>query len=232
MVRDAGPSAAALVPGVGLWHPVAAPPYSPGLHGTAASPITTLPDGTVLLRELRYAPATDTWQTLAPPETVGQGATQTLLPDGRVLLVGGRQYGPATATATLYTPATNDWTPAASLPSARTAHTATLLADGTVLVIGGAIQPTTALRYTPATDIWTPTAPLAIGRVGHTATRLADGRVLVTGGQDADGVARAAHTATLLADSTVLVVGGVAPSGAVYSIERYDPGTGNWRSVA
>ena len=60
--------------------------------------------------------------------------TATLLPSGKVLVVGG---DPGQATAELYDPATNSWSPAASMAIPRYAHTATLLRSGKVLVTGG-----------------------------------------------------------------------------------------------
>lgn len=211
-----GAAHAAPVPTAGLWRPVATPPPSVTLQDPKPSPATTLRDGTVLIHELRYDPATDTWRTLAPPATLGGGATQTLLPDGRVLFVGGRQYGasagPTVATAFLYDPTADAWAAAAPLPGARSGHTATLLGDGSVLVVGGeiapaSIAPATVDRYDLATDRWTPTAPLRAGRRGHTATRLADGRVLVVGGWGADGAVLA-------------------------SAELYDPAADTWTAAA
>jgi hypothetical protein len=88
--------------------------------------------------------------------------------------------------------------------------------------------------------------PLAVPRTGHAATALVDGRVVITGGRDSAGIfvataevfdpanetstavgmlntARIDHTATLLADGRVLIAGGTAASGAVTSVEIFDP---------
>src|SRR5256714_14457014 len=87
---------------------------------------------------------------------------------------------------------------------------------------------------------------LAVPRTGHAATALADARVLITGGRDNAGIivataevfdpanetstaigvlntARIDHTATLLADGRVLIAGGTSVSGAVTSVEIFDP---------
>ena len=63
----------------------------------------------------------------------------TLLPDGRVLIVGGGKpiQDPPFATAELWDPDTMTFSPAASLAQARYKPTATLLPDGRVLVTGG-----------------------------------------------------------------------------------------------
>ena len=87
---------------------------------------------------------------------------------------------------------------------------------------------------------------LAVPRTGHAATPLADGRILITGGRDNAGIIvataevfdpanetstavailntpRIDHTATLLADGRVLIAGGTSASGALTSVEIFDP---------
>src|SRR6184192_1906245 len=87
---------------------------------------------------------------------------------------------------------------------------------------------------------------LAVPRTGHAATALADGRVFITGGRDNAGIivataevfdpanetstaigvlntGRIDHTATLLADGRVLIAGGTSASGALTSVEIFDP---------
>ncbi|MGI9168209.1 MAG: kelch repeat-containing protein [Pyrinomonadaceae bacterium] len=65
--------------------------------------------------------------------------TATLLPNGKVLVVGG--YSPAPQTilnsAELYDPSTGTWSFTGSLNAPRLAHSATLLQNGKVLVAGG-----------------------------------------------------------------------------------------------
>jgi hypothetical protein len=120
--------------------------------------------------------------------------TATLLPTGRVLVVGG-QFGMPGATykdgadfhasAELYDPATGTWRATGSLSAARVWHTATLLPSGKVLVTGGdsgggALA--TAELYDPATGTWRATGSLSRRREHHTATLLSSGKVLVAGG--------------------------------------------------
>jgi N-acetylneuraminic acid mutarotase len=162
--------------------------------------------------------------------------TATLLPDGRVLVVGGADA----STAELYHPSTRTWTATRRLIEPRTAHAAALLADGRVLVVGGTDElgrfVAMAELYDPETGRWTAAGKMKQPRGNHTATRLADGKVLVAGGsRDLDGASalasadlydpatgswtatgkmatgRAGHTATLLRDGRLLVVGGVGP---------------------
>jgi hypothetical protein len=67
--------------------------------------------------------------------------TATLLPGGKVLVVGGTDSvidgGVILASGELYDPATGSWTATISMQVARGGYTATLLRDGTVLVAGG-----------------------------------------------------------------------------------------------
>ena len=142
--------------------------------------------GEYLATAERYDPATDRWTAAGSLGGGHYGHQDVLLPDGRVLIIGGiaedKGTGPAriTDTTMLYDPATNVWTPAAPLTTARIGHTATLLPDGRVLVTGGdrlSGKATTEL-YDPATDRWGASAPMSSAS-GGTATLLADGRVLV-----------------------------------------------------
>ena len=217
-----------------------------------------LPDGTVLVTAEynggqvvtaaeRYNPTSDTWRMAATPPEVGIGYTTTLLPNGRVLAIGGNteRYGtPVATTATaLYAPETDTWTAGTPMHYPRMGQRATLLADGTVLVTGGwsgdgSTAPTE--RYYPATNTWNLVGVGTVVPAGHAATLLTDGRVLLTGGGDGtnpiaattiyDPMAntwtaaapmrepRTGHTATRLPDGTVLVVGGGWPGDVVNSV--------------
>ena len=113
----------------------------------------------------------------------------TLLPDGRVLVVGGRDGDSnPLATAELYDPRTGTFSPTGSLAVARYSPSITLLADGRVLVAGGIDANgnngpiADAELYDPRTGVFTPTGSLAVARFYPSVTLLADGRVLVVGG--------------------------------------------------
>ena len=180
--------------------------------------------------------------------------TATLLPGGKVLVVGGTHTGDFLASAELYDPGTETWTATGSLGTARAFHTATLLPSGKVLVAGGdthgIVRLASAELYDPETATWTATGSLGTARDLHTATLLPSGNVLVAGGSDdifspgltgselydpgtgtwsATGnlvTGHLSHTATLLARGEVLVVGGYFTSS-----EIYDPGTGSWAAA-
>jgi len=173
-----------------------------------------------------YDPASGTFTATGSLATPRTGHTATLLPDGKVLIVGGLQsipgsdgsfpyFGDGLTTAELYDPATGVFMPTGSMLTARYAHTATLLANGKVLVAGGISQSvsgsplvvnSTAELYDPATSAFAPANSMGTARAGHTATLLVDGKVLIAGG---------------LSDSTDLGVGIVAA-------EIYDPKLGSF----
>jgi hypothetical protein len=141
-----------------------------------------------------YDPASGISTATADLATARGGSTATLLPDGRVLIVGGGNSTGIVASAELYDPTRGTFTPTGDLAAARYTQTATLLSDGRVLVAGGfdgrrsvgggyaSGLLASAELYDPKAGVFTPTADLAAARHAHTATLLSDGRVLVAGG--------------------------------------------------
>jgi hypothetical protein len=115
-----------------------------------------------------FNPAAGTWTNTGSLGTAQSSHTATLLPNGKVLVVGG-------TTAELYDPATGTWTPAGN-PG--TSGNATLLPNGKVLVAGSA----TAELYDPATGTWSTTVSPVTTLWGDTATPLSNGQVLFAGG--------------------------------------------------
>lgn len=165
---------------------------------------TLLPDGTVMVAggmldyeeyggvvksaEI-YDPSTGTWERTGSMKTQRSHHTATLLPDGRVLVVGGwkaADYGATLKSAEVYDPTTGTWSDAGSLEQPRMEHTATLLRDGRVLIAGGRIDSmfpvAKAEIFDPTTVTWSRAADLTIQRGSHTATLLQDGRVFIFGG--------------------------------------------------
>src|ERR1035437_1152890 len=98
----------------------------------------------------------------SPLHTERYFQTETVLPNGKVLVAGGDNInsGPLSS-AELYDPATGTWTGTGSMNTVREHHPATLLSKGKVLVAGGndlTFNPiATAELYDPATGIWTGT---------------------------------------------------------------------------
>jgi hypothetical protein len=180
------------------------------------------------------------------------GHTATLLPDGRVLLIGGmisvRGDEVLTASTEIYDPQTGAIRPSGKLSTPRAGHTATLLPDGDVLVTGGGAEEKALISaelYRAKAGEFIPVGPMLAPRERHAATLLSDGRVLVTGGtiarpSDAADTydprartftatsrmrsCRAAHSSTLLSDGRVLIAGGAESLGSVLrSVEVFDP---------
>jgi len=154
--------------------------------------------GETLSRAEIYDPRSNSW-TPAPSMAVRRGRhTATLLPDGRVVVLGGIAItSAANWTFTLpgggevYDPRTDRWSETAPDVGGRQGHSATLLRDGRVLVVGGSGEmgpEPTARIYDPARDSWSTAWLPAIVRSGHTATLLPDGKVLVLGGLGAPAV--------------------------------------------
>lgn len=185
----------------------------------------------------------------------------TVLPDGRVMLVGDNP-------PQIYDFVTDTFTVAERLIAPEYAygmywHTVTSLPDGRVLIMGGTEDMTCgAFRqiemYDSTTGRFTSVGAMSTGRDLHTATLLSDGRVLIAGGGSgicapptataelfdpaADAllpapnmtVPRFGHAATRLLDGTVLITGGADsfwPMHSLRSAEIYRPAAPRIRGV-
>lgn len=192
---------------------------------------------TVLSSTEIYDPAAGTFSSTGPLLAPRRQHTATLLPSGKVLIVGGVTPSATPGngdvsifSAELYDPVARTFTATGTPTLSNSARTATLL-GGKVLVTG---DDTGADLYDPATGTFTATGSMAFAHgSAYTATRLAGGKVLIAGGYNfsaggsrsaaevydpATGTfsattgslqqGRSSHTATLLQSGKVLVTGG------------------------
>ncbi len=192
------------------------------------------------------------WQPLTPLENGRYHHTATVLPDGRVLVVGGERSDRDTRlfSAELVDPRSGRSEVVAPTKTPRVNHVAVLLRDGRVLVAGGGTFATGFLRsaeiFDPRTLSWRAAAPMRRARGYAQAALLSDGRVLVVGGFGNDGDLpeaeiydpqrnrwtvvperprpRARGIVAVLADGRVLLAGGQRASGQLLrDSELFDP---------
>jgi len=143
-----------------------------------------------------YNPASGTWTTVPALNVRRALHSAALLPDGRVLVAGGRtcnQAPPAvcnftfvTTSAEIYDPATNTWTPTANMNVPRHTTNAARLPDGRILIPNGFWGQGDPRRegewYDPATGAWTLTELTETTHARQGAIELSDGKVVIAAG--------------------------------------------------
>lgn len=161
---------------------------------------------TVDIIDARTMQAVGTGRLLAP--RIQPAAT--VLPDGRILILGGWVDGRVSATSEIFDPATAKSEAGPALMGPRSGAVVTRLSDGRVLIAGGydgREARADAEIFDPASGRMTSVGALATARSGATGTLLADGRVLIIGGGRPDR----------------------APQIALASAEIFDPETGRFQ---
>jgi hypothetical protein len=145
-----------------------------------------------------YDPSTGTFAVAGSSAYWRRDHTSTLLPDGKVLLVGGYDaIGNPLAVTENYDPGTGTFTVVGYLNKARAGHTAALLSNGRVLVAGGdggsflgtlndgeIFDENLYFSSGSYQGLWTAVAGTTMqnARRRHTLVRLLDGTVLAIGG--------------------------------------------------
>ena len=170
---------------------------------------TALPDGRVLVvggfheeqdgsEEVRasaelWDPVSASFEPTGPLMEARSEHAAALLPDGRVLIVGGWDRERRLASAEIWDPATGTFTGVGPLAEPRWGHSATALPDGRVLVVGGWDEGSAEV-WDPLSGTFRFTSPPKEERSLHTATLLPDGRVLLVGGEGRYGRVVTAET--------------------------------------
>ena len=198
-----------------------------------------------------------TWQASAGSMIAARYIhTATLLPNGKVLITGGRDAVGSLLSAELYDPATGTFSATGSMSTARRFHTATLLPNGKVLVVGGTngTDLSSAEIYDPAAGTFSATGSMSSARSGHIAILLPNGKVLMAGGYSGStynssaelydpaagtfaatgsmSVGRGQCSATLLPNGKVLVAGGDSTGATITaSADLYDPAAGTFSAT-
>ena len=211
LVDDLSNAVQATVAAIGTTHLLPEPVVKPRRHHTA----TQLADGRVVVIGGESAGAGGSWPLeieLYDPQTgefTVSGAslsagrahhTADLLPDGRVLVVGGvRPNGLVLQSAVFYDPVNDTFGNPSNLVSPRVGHTTHVLPDGDLLVIGGStlfslggafglpltgtsLAKATVERYDVQNGSFGAAADLPDPRFLHDSAALDDGRILLVGG--------------------------------------------------
>jgi hypothetical protein len=172
-----------------------------------------------------FDPATGQWTSTSPMRVGRANAALALLPDDRVLVMGGfagAQGVSQRMTCEIYDPATDTWTAAADMHALRVFASSITLPDGRILIVGGD-EPITGEIYDPTTGSWTDAGRVGVPNGFAVAVLLPDGSVYATTGNGsgarlhpeagswspvADGPAMPMiRSATPLEDGRVLIIG-------------------------
>jgi hypothetical protein len=240
-------------------------------HHTAA----LLPNGKVLVAGGRtvgiggrfsaelYDPTTGKWSMTGPMLTarVLDPRAATLLPNGKVIVVGGsNSYGADTSNPELYDPSSGKWSKSGAVPNAVGGATfrTVLLSDSKLLAIWVVPNPlrSKAALYDSTSNTWTTTGAMLSTVYSPTLTLLPSGQVLAAGGSVTGSISspnaelydpatglwtktgslnagRFYHASILLPDGKVLTAGGAQDtSTSLSSSELYDPASGTWSPAA
>ena len=162
-----------------------------------------------------FDPATETWSSTGSMNVARENFFSTLLPDGKVLVVGGMRRAPGTtylSSVEIYDPSTGIFTYTNSMPQTRGEAIGVTLASGKVLIVGGYSDASghmkSAILFDPATNTWSSIA------------------------SQMNTVHYAGSATVLMNDGRVIIAGGWSPSTGVSAIEIFNPSNNTFTSAA
>ncbi len=237
------------------WVPVAAMSTPrPGLAGVVLFDGRALVGGSGTAEV--YSPATNAWTPTGPMTEVRRYHAMRLLPNGKVIAIGGftPTFSPLTSTE-IYDPATNAWSAGPPLPVNGGFTRAVNLAPGSILAfMSDASTVSSSAVYNAASNTWGSPHTGLPAQITGTLDPIGGGRAIVTGGYatfpdqtpiattriydittdtwtDGSGMghARSGHTSVARANGRVVVIGG-SPDAS--TAEEYNPATNTWSPLA
>ena len=110
-----------------------------------------------------YQASTGTWKPTASLDAAVAGHTATLLPDGRVLVIGGTTDPEIWSNSEIFDTATETWHASPGLNRGRSLPTATLLADGQIFVTGGIYAAGSPAFATTSAEVYNLPSPSSSG---------------------------------------------------------------------
>lgn len=162
-----------------------------------------------------FDPATETWSSTGSMNVARENFFSTLLPNGKVLVVGGMRRAPGTtylSSVEIYDPSTGVFTYTNSMPQTRGEAIGVTLANGKVLIAGGYSDASghmkSAILFDPSTNAWS-----SISSQMNT-------------------VHYAGSATVLMNDGRVIIAGGWSPSTGVSAIEIFNPSNNTFASAA
>ena len=186
----------------------------------------------------RYAPTTNTWETLASMSAARAGVATAVL-NGKLYAIGGQDL----ISVEVYEPSTDTWSSVGSLPNANYGGSALAVA-GKIFLFGSDSSPNQVLSFDPTTNHWLAKANMPTSRAAHKVVFFQN-RIWAIGGSATNNVesydleSDSWQTETSLSSPVIWGVAWVA-NGLLYtggghdnsqhqsSISYYDPKLEKW----
>lgn len=189
------------------------------------------------LNSVEYLPPGGTaWQVLAPMRAARYSHVSLVRPDGRVVVIGGRELsGREITSVEIWDPVTKSWSDGPTLPNPLSEPSATLLGNGDMLVVGGA-NGQNAFLWRAQNSVWEPAGRAPTGLGFTTVLPIENNDALVMSGNriyhwlsrpvSAPEKPEPYRLPALLPlrNGSILVAGGDTER-----VELFDPVSGQWR---